>query len=360
MKNKDRGGDRATVAAIGESPSGRDATTKTSVAAIDGKKPSRRGSKNKNSTAEIKTKDGGEEQASVAVIDGKKTSGSGFENTHAIFLISFGEEAAESTLVERCVLSLRRRGTWGGYIVVLTDAPPERYANEWDERVLVVHPLEEHMMSADGRPITYSRANRSLKCKRFKTYILDYCDREKRLDSVEFVYYLDIDILAGNSIENLFDGIQRKYISSKEQGRELSKLYFFTPLSEEWPLQGGTFVVDRRSSGHCLDLWRAEMDQLVLSGRGRDQDALRTVYQRIEAGEESQCRLIRMDNEHFVTFPTSRQWDADLYHDYNLIHISNSVFAKRIDEEKQNELIHELLQLSEEEKPKYGKVSIKA
>eukprot|EP00984_Skeletonema_dohrnii_P013565 scaffold5612_cov108-Skeletonema_dohrnii-CCMP3373.AAC.3 len=50
-----------------------------------------------------------------------------YAETHAIFLISFGEQAADSTLVERCVLSLRRRGQWTGYIVLLTDAPPSRY-----------------------------------------------------------------------------------------------------------------------------------------------------------------------------------------------------------------------------------------
>eukprot|EP00956_Cyclotella_meneghiniana_P031634 scaffold83629_cov40-Cyclotella_meneghiniana.AAC.1 len=47
------------------------------------------------------------------------------DKSHVIFLISFGEEAAASTLAERCVLSLRRRGQYSGYIVVLTDAPTE-------------------------------------------------------------------------------------------------------------------------------------------------------------------------------------------------------------------------------------------
>merc|ERR1712194_10532 len=203
----------------------------------------------------------------------------------------------------------------------------------------------------------------------FKTFIIDYCDQEKRLDSIELIYYLDIDIMAGNSVSSLFSGLERKYkVSREERNVGLSKLYFFSPLSKIWPLQSGTFIVERRSSSHCLELWRNEIDKLTLSGRGRDQDALRTVYERTESGDESKCQLMRMNNENFVTFPTPRTWDTQIankmmnpkatYH--NLIHISNSVFSKWIDEEKQNTFIHELLQLSEEEKPKYGKVSVKA
>ena len=56
-----------------------------------------------------------------------------YAESHAIFLISFGQKAAESTLVERCILSLRRRGQWKGYIVLLTDAAPSRYENVWNE-----------------------------------------------------------------------------------------------------------------------------------------------------------------------------------------------------------------------------------
>lgn len=286
-----------------------------------------------------------------------------YDGTHAIFLISFGEEAAESTLVERCILSLRRRGAWDGYVILLTDAPPERYQSEWDDNVIVMHPLDEHLNAADGTPLTFTKDNRSLKSKRFKTFIIDYTSMDKRLDSVQLIYYLDIDIMAGDSMHLLFSNLERKYnVSQETREGGLSKLYFFTPISDEWPLQGGTFIVERKSSAHCLALWRHEIDNMTVSGRGRDQDGLRNIYQRIQSGEEDKCELVRMENEQFISFPIPRTFKRmrrkSVYP--SLIHISNSVFAKWIDEKQQTDYIHKVLQLSEEEKQsgKYGTIVI--
>jgi hypothetical protein len=282
-----------------------------------------------------------------------------YDKTHAIFLISFGSEAATSTLVERCILSLRRRGEYDGYIILLTDAPTERYENVWDENVFVMHPLEEHLNADDGTPFEFTESNFSLKSKRFKTFIIDYIDMEKRLDSVELIYYLDVDIMAGDSLDDFFIRLESKYeVSRDERSGGMSKLYFFTPLSEEWPLQGGTFIVERRSSRHCLELWRKEIDDMTVSGRGRDQDALRNIYQRIESGDETKCTLVRMDNENFISFPIPRTFKKITQQSsfHSLIHISNSVFAKWIDEEMQTKYIHKVLQLSNDEiqSQKYG------
>jgi hypothetical protein len=282
-----------------------------------------------------------------------------FDDTHAIFLISFGDEAAKSTLVERCVLSLRRRGAWNGYVILLTDAPPERYENVWDKNVIVMHPHEEHMNAADGSPFKFTESNFSLKSKRFKTYIIDYIGTNKRLDSVELIYYLDIDIMAGGALADLFSGLESKYdVSREERDGGLSKLYFFTPLSGEWPLQGGTFIVERRSSRHCLELWRKEIDEMTITGRGRDQDGLRNIYQLVQSGKETTCELIKMDNDNFISFPIPRTFKKISRQTSfpSLIHISNSVFAKWIDKEEQTAYIHKVLQLSEEEKlsDKYG------
>ncbi|KAL3788678.1 hypothetical protein HJC23_001877 [Cyclotella cryptica] len=289
-----------------------------------------------------------------------------FDKKHAIFLISFGEEAASSTLVERCILSLRRRGQYLGYVVVLTDAPLPRYLHVWDENVIVMHPQRKHLLNEDGTPISYSKDNMSLKPKRFKTFILDYIAMDERLDSVELVYYLDIDILAGDTLDGLFRGLEEKYqVAGQRPNDDVSKLYFFTPISQEWPLQGGTFIVERGTSQHCLDLWRAEIDMMTKTGRGRDQDALRNIYQRIESGEETKCQLIRMENENYIAFPTPRNFDKlsskETKH-ANLIHISNSVYAKRIEEDIQNTYIHEVLMLSEEEVESgmYGKAVVRA
>ncbi|KAL3800870.1 hypothetical protein ACHAWO_008820 [Cyclotella atomus] len=289
-----------------------------------------------------------------------------FDKSHAIFLISFGTEAAASTLVERCVLSLRRRGRYSGYIVVLTDAPPDRYEHVWDENVIVMHPQKEHMLDEDGEPLHYSKDNMSLKPKRFKTFVLDYVDMDSRLDDVELVYYLDIDILAGDSLDGLFQGLEKQYqVKGYRPKEDVSKLYFVTPLSKEWPLQSGTMIAERGTSQHCLRLWREEIDAMLKTGRGRDQDALRNIYIRMESGDEKKCQLVRMDNENYISFPTPRNFaklSASGAQHANLIHISNSLFAKKIEEEEQNHYIHQILQLSEEEVASgiYGKAVVRA
>ncbi len=71
------------------------------------------------------------------------------EKAHAgkivIFLIAFGEAATSATYVERSIMSLRRRGEFQGHVLVLTDAPVERYDGLFDENVIIMHPKEEHM-----------------------------------------------------------------------------------------------------------------------------------------------------------------------------------------------------------------------
>lgn len=65
------------------------------------------------------------------------------EQERAIFLISFGNDAAASTMVERCILSIRRRGDFHGPVVLLTDAPLERYQGIFDDDVFVLNPKDE-------------------------------------------------------------------------------------------------------------------------------------------------------------------------------------------------------------------------
>lgn len=74
-----------------------------------------------------------------------ETVGDSNESKRAIALISFGKEAAESTLLERCVLSIRRRGAFDGPVVVLTDAPRERYDGVLDDNVTVLNVKREDM-----------------------------------------------------------------------------------------------------------------------------------------------------------------------------------------------------------------------
>ena len=68
------------------------------------------------------------------------------EQRRAIFLLSFGKAAAENTLLERCILSIRRRGDFHGPVIVLTDAPRERYNGVLDENVVVLQSKDDDML----------------------------------------------------------------------------------------------------------------------------------------------------------------------------------------------------------------------
>lgn len=65
------------------------------------------------------------------------------DSNRAIALISFGEAASESTLLERCILSIRRRGKFNGQVIVITDAPEDRYDSEFDKNVTVLQAKED-------------------------------------------------------------------------------------------------------------------------------------------------------------------------------------------------------------------------
>ena len=83
------------------------------------------------------------------------------EQKQAIFLISFGEAAAAGTLVERSVLSIRRRGAFYGSIVVLTDAPTERYQGVFDESVIILKPNVDDIKLDYFEHGTYSQTKAS-------------------------------------------------------------------------------------------------------------------------------------------------------------------------------------------------------
>ena len=72
-----------------------------------------------------------------------------------------------------------------------------------------------------------------------------------------------------------------------------------------------------------------------------------------------------MENEDYISFPTPRNFaklSASGAKHAILVHISNSLFAKKIEEEEENVYIREILRLSEEKKESgmYGKAVVRA
>jgi hypothetical protein len=239
-----------------------------------------------------------------------------------VFLISMGQEALESKLVERFVWSARHGGGWQGWIMLLTDAPLDRYHSiqKDDPSLLVVNPLHRHFNASFGEDMPY---------KRFKTHVIDYVNADDRLNDVRLIYYLDVDIIVGNSLPTFFHDIEAAYSIPKPDGvvshltplwlRQVPKIWFFQNKYAHMSVQGGQFVVDRYSSQPCLDFWRELIDSNVTEVK--DQPALQKMrqhqIQRIDQWLEdpalkgqtppqpARCQIVTMTWEKYLHFPAN-------------------------------------------------------
>jgi hypothetical protein len=192
-------------------------------------------------------------------------------NERAIFVISMGAQASNSSLVERFTFSARTTGQYNGWIIILTDAAEGRYDNLQtypfsqkaskvvESRLVVINP------NAKYYPTT-SFANKDMAFKRMKTHILDILDEDRRFDDVGIVYYLDVDNVFASSAMNMFQELELTYrIGSEDSGHP--RIFFFEGEQKKGrggPLmkfQGGQFILERKRSEPCLENWRYWIDQ---------------------------------------------------------------------------------------------------
>ena len=244
-----------------------------------------------------------------------------FDRKRLIFLLCMGSQARKSKLVERFVWSARNRGRYDGYILLLTDAPPDRYAG-LSQRLVVMHPERKDYDTRFKEDMTY---------KRFKTMVIDYVGKDKRLDPVDLIYYLDVDNMVGNSLSVMFDDLEAKYgITGRHSSpwlRKTPKLWFFANKYRDKSVQGGQFVVDRRSSGPCLAEWRHRIDANITEPK--DQPALHKIRGN---GRNPGCQIVVMLPKQHIFFPSNKTIPGDVDRLRNgetleypaLVHIKNS------------------------------------
>jgi len=282
------------------------------------------------------------------------------DRTRAVFLISMGRQAAESSIVERFVLSMRRRGNWHGYVVLLTDAPYDRYDNlqEEDGHVIVMHPKEQDFNWNTKHDMPY---------KRFKTQVLDYVDAEPRLDSVQLIYYLDVDIIAGNDLSNFFQDIEATYQISSEsklqQQRKAggvalttvqqnpnkdSNIYFFKGNFAKTPVQGGQIILERDSARGCLLFWRSMMD--TYTNETKDQPFLKYIQEH-NHNNTYKCHMTVMEQEPYLNFPSAAtvaesnaKWPSRRHYP-PLLHIKNTGKVRNIPDAAEGIFIRDVLNL---------------
>ena len=285
------------------------------------------------------------------------------QHSRAIVLLSMGPGAAESTLVERCVISIRFRGRFQGPILLLTDASADRFAllTQEDDQLVLMHPLLPDWNFALKRDLPY---------KRFKTYILSYLERDDRLQHVSLAYYLDFDLVVGQDLQPWFDHVESQYfihrptgsdenIESPPSSLEASEFVLFE--GNVSPLQGGQFVVQKGRSEGCLKRWRTYMDadvdehkdQVSLTKMWNDQQFRQTQHGNRKKSKNSHCILHRMAQKPYLSFLSSKEM-ASLQSGENgpnavvyptLMHIKNTHHAQLIPENIQREFYQNLLQL---------------
>ncbi|OEU12095.1 hypothetical protein FRACYDRAFT_244355 [Fragilariopsis cylindrus CCMP1102] len=218
-------------------------------------------SKNGNMTTSIRT------ETKVPVTDAPATTtlttttiDNESDNTNTnikrgIFLISMGKKAAKTTLVERFIWSARNIGNYSDYIILVTDANEQRYEYEYTEAEADLllptnstatatntnnnatatnnNSNNNNLMKNDPKIIIFYTQDKSIttiKHKKFKsttmnskvykTYIYDYLKLDERLQDIELLYYLDIDIIVGNELPPLFQEYETLYQIHNTQHNE--------------------------------------------------------------------------------------------------------------------------------------------
>ena len=204
-----------------------------------------------------------------------------------------------------------------------------------------------------------------MKFKRFKTLLLEYIDQIPELDDVEWVYYMDIDVMMGAPLAEMLQSIEETYqIGEEDPSDQISKLYMFKNTPEarmKFVANSGFIIMNRVKSRHCLDLWRMEIDS---NPRAEfDQTSLNAIARKSRLGKEVECQLVSMELENFVSYPSSDTALNKMVTDSsytNLIHILNSWKANRIGANTTEHFVINVLQLSEEEQAehKLGKAVI--
>jgi hypothetical protein len=214
-----------------------------------------------------------------------------------------------------------------------------------DPNLVVLQPLSQDWRWNLSQDMPY---------KRFKTYILEYLELDHRLKDVQLVYYLDVDVVVGRSLQPWFDHVEQTYLS---QNNNPSQMIFFNGNSPRRPLQGGQFLVERKSSQPCLERWRHFID--ANPEDPKDQSALTLILQEQNISG-SVCHLTIMPQSPYLQF-LDKQLMMRLVksQEYStLMHIKNTEHADWIPNRIQQRFFQQLLLLSSEEQQVVGKAQI--
>jgi hypothetical protein len=84
------------------------------------------------------------------------------------------------------------------------------------------------------------------------------------------------------------------------------RIWFFQNKYEHLSVQGGQFIVDRKTSQPCLSYWRELIDANVT--QSKDQPALHAIRNH---KRNSQCQIVTMRLESYLYFPSDMTMARD-------------------------------------------------
>jgi hypothetical protein len=269
-----------------------------------------------------------------------------------IAMISMGN-STKTLVVERCIRSIRTSGRFTGYILLLTDRWGGEHYNHtissWDPNTIIMVARDD-----DLNPKGLAIVHRPMMIpKRFKTLLMDYLERDPRLDATtHYVLYLDIDNVIASPLRVFLDDyyfrllVMRQQQQQQQHRTDTSFFFGYQDSGEQttgfW--HSGVAMHHRIHSVGCLNAWRHEMDT---RRHGWDQPLL---MRALENPNTNNCVVYELPNHNGQHFSlASRESITPKENMTTIVHITNSVRAKRLSKDRQAVFIRSALQLQDNE-----------
>jgi hypothetical protein len=242
----------------------------------------------------------------------------------AFVMVAFGK-ASQTQIVERATESIRRVGHFHGPIIIITDAPKERYESTTDPALMVYSTQIPEELTGIEKTMAY---------KRFKTNCIDVVNSFSILDSINVIVYMDIDIVVGRDLLSFAQFAGQTLRSCNQRRNNTNDFSFLLTMDRREEkvkreiipeyYHSGVMVIHRLYSVGCLQAWQ----KVIESGRfHRDQQAL--THAVLYPTQEGLCQVTTIPREHFMLMPTTESMKSGTTSTF--IHVTNGKRARHIE-----------------------------
>jgi hypothetical protein len=301
-----------------------------------------------------------QQEAPATVVVGQQHLDNDNDEDWLIGMISMGKVARDDYYAERCVRSIRVRGNYHGYILIVTDAyGKQKYDQTFlsDDKVVVLQARDEDLKPSVTTITNNNHTKKELipykdgkmKFKRFKTLLWDYSEQDERLTATKHLLYIDIDIVIGNDLHPFFDWYQTSLtyfiestLDNNNNNNANSFISMFRDNKNQTIRHGGLLVFDRNYSSGCLNAWRSRMDD---DGHIIDRD--QKLFMQVVTNPKRYHCIDHELKRKYILFPTVHDMEERQYHTF--VHATRTGSARKIDTVTQEGYFHDALLLQEGE-----------